>query len=316
MEEQVIECPACRARVRYRPDLRDGPLSCPECGEHLLGERDGIRHRPERPQDVRPPARREREADRDRGRDRRRGRDRWEREPPPSKAPWVIGIAIGAVLLIVVGIGVAGYLVMGGKRQRVISANNLRQIGTAAHNHHDATGSFPANLTGPDGRPLLSWRVALLPYLEQEALYRQFRLDEPWDSEHNRRLLTQMPKLYVVPGREREAAEGLTFYQGFAGPGAVFDTRPGMRLRLADVTDGTSNTLLAVEAADPVPWTKPADLPFDPAGPLPRLGGHHRGGFNALLCDGSIRFVPDRINEQTLRALITYNGGEVVAPDW
>jgi hypothetical protein len=221
------------------------------------------------------------------------------------------------VVLIVAGIGVAGYVVMGGKRQRVISANNLKEIGLAAHNHHDATGAFPANLTGRDGKPLLSWRVAILPYLQQEALYRQFRLDEPWDSEHNVRLLAQMPKVYVVPGREREAAEGLTYYQGFAGPGAMFDTAPEVGgVRMAAITDGTSNTLLAVEAAEAVPWTKPADLPFDPAGPLPRLGGHHRGGFNALLCDGSTRFVPDRINEQTLRALITYNGGEVVSPDW
>ncbi len=112
-----------------------------------------------------------------------------------------------------------------------------------------------------DGKPLLSWRVALLPYLGQRELYEEFRLDEPWDSEHNRRLLGRIPSVYVTPGGPVDhAREGRTTIQVLSGPETVFQ-KPSEALSLEDVTDGSSRTLVLVEALpeNAVPWTKPAD---------------------------------------------------------
>jgi hypothetical protein len=199
------------------------------------------------------------------------------------------------------------------------SANNLKQIALAFHNYHDTYGSFPAAaIYSKDGKPLLSWRVAILPYLEQDGLYRQFKLDEPWDSAHNKRLLERMPPVYAAPvaGSRPPVAAGKnpaqtdTYYQGFVGESAVFEGKDGVRI--TEITDGTSNTLLMVEAGEPVPWTKPEDLPFDPKKPLPKLGGVFPEIFYAAFCDGSVRGLKKKMDERTLRALITRNGGEVV----
>src|SRR6185312_11489838 len=91
------------------------------------------------------------------------------------------------------------------------------------HQYHDAHGKLPPPaITDKAGKPLLSWRVALLPYLEQVALYNQFHLDEPWDSEHNRKLLPQMPKVYACTGNAPSVPYG-TFYQAFVGKDCVFE---------------------------------------------------------------------------------------------
>ena len=162
---------------------------------------------------------------------------------------------------------------------------------------------------GTNAKPLLSWRVAILPWIEQDALYKQFHLNEPWDSEHNKKLLAQMPAVYAAPGlKDREG--GRTYYQAVVGTGAAFE--PRRQLRLPDFLDGTSNTLCIAEAAVPVPWTKPEDLPFDPNGPLPPLGRQSSAGFNVALADGSTRWLPNQTPERTLRLLITRNDGQMV----
>jgi hypothetical protein len=195
--------------------------------------------------------------------------------------------------------------------------NNLKQIGLALHNYHDTTGKFPADVY-KDGKPILSWRVQILPYLEEDALYRQLKMDEPWDSPHNKPLLEKTPKVFEVPGRD--AGKGKTFYQGFVAPNAgILGGRPWLvagdaqGLQIAMIADGTSNTLAVVEAADAVPWAQPGDLAFDPKQPLPKLGGHAPGKFVALLFDGSTRVLDTKkFDEKALRALITVNGGEIV----
>jgi prepilin-type processing-associated H-X9-DG protein len=199
--------------------------------------------------------------------------------------------------------------------RRAVSTNNLKQIGLAVHNFESANGHLPDNIYAKDGTPLLSWRVHLLPYIEEEKLYNQFKLDEPWDSEHNRKLLDRMPKIFALPGATTKVPGG-TFYRSFVGAKGVA-IRPlfvegGAKTTLAGIPDGTSNTLLAVEAAEAVEWTRPTDLPFDPDKPLPKLGGHFTGGFNVVFCDGSVRFVRSAIDPKTLRALVTMNGGEVI----
>ncbi len=198
-------------------------------------------------------------------------------------------------------------------RERTISQNNLKQIGLGLHSYHDANGRLPfpgvarfgAPLGPGNNNPNLSWRVAILPYLEQTPLYQQFKLDEPWDSEHNKKLIDKMPKIYA-PVNGVKAEKGHTFYQIFTGREAI---KPGMRL--TDITDGTSNTFMVVEAGDAVPWTRPEDMLYDSKKPLPKLGALFNGSFNALFMDGSVRFISKDIDEKILRALITPSGGEV-----
>jgi uncharacterized protein (TIGR03067 family) len=194
------------------------------------------------------------------------------------------------------------------------SANNLKLIGLAMHNYLDAhRGSFPpAAISGQDGKPLLSWRVAILPYLDQGNLYKQFKLDEPWDSEHNKKLLDKMPKAYApVAGDTKEPNS--TFYRVFTGPHTIFDGPKGARI--TSITDGTSNTILVVEAGEAVPWTKPDELPYEAGKPLPKLGGMFKDGFNALFADAAVHFIRRGADPEMLRVAITRDDGKVLDLD-
>jgi RNA polymerase sigma factor (sigma-70 family) len=161
------------------------------------------------------------------------------------------------------------------------------------------------------GRPLLSWRVEILPFLGEQELYKLFKRDEPWDSEHNKKLLARMPTVYAPPG----AKDGdRTYYQAIVGAEAAWEPRQAMRFPVS-IPDGTSNTLLVVEAATPVPWTKPEDLAYVPDQALPKFGGMFGGDFHALFADGVVHFLSAKADETNLRAAITRAGGEVVDPD-
>lgn len=197
---------------------------------------------------------------------------------------------------------------------RVSSLYKMKQLAIAVFNYaevYDRNLPPPAlTAKGKSGTPLLSWRVALLPFIEQEDLYKQFRLDEPWDSEHNKKLIAKMPNMFTTPGANAPA--GQTHYLAFTGPGTAFETDKDGRsiVKFRDITDGTSNTLLFVEAAEPVVWTKPDDLPFDPK-KLPKLGVSP-DGVNVAFVDGSVRTLVSPPNDSDLRAMVTRNGGEVV----
>jgi prepilin-type processing-associated H-X9-DG protein len=199
--------------------------------------------------------------------------------------------------------------------RRVQSVNNLKQIGLALDNFHTLNNPWPPPaILSQDGKPLLSWRVAILPLLDQRALFNEFHLDEPWDSEHNQALVERMPNVYVVPGSRAEP--GTTFYRTFSGKGTAFDPAIKAGVDVTKVLDGTSNTIAVVEAAAAVPWTKPdEEIPFDfHAQPdeenlIEKLGGHFPGGFNALFLDGSVRFIKSMVSPIVLHALITRDGG-------
>lgn len=199
--------------------------------------------------------------------------------------------------------------------QRAQSINNLKQIGLAIHNFHDAFGRMPSDIRDAEGKPILSWRVELLQFLENPALAMSFQRDEPWDGPNNKALIESMPTMFAVPGG-MPTEPGHTFYRSFAGVHTAFEHRPEPGLRLSDFTDGTSNTIAVVEARESVPWTKPdSEVPVDPNAldALPALlGGHFAGGFNALFMDGSVRFLRDTINPHVLGALVTRDGGEVI----
>jgi hypothetical protein len=201
---------------------------------------------------------------------------------------------------------------------RAATENNLKIIGLALHSYHDTNGALPGGFADKTGKPGLSWRVAILPFIEQGALYKQFKLDEPWDSEANKKLIPMMPKDYAPPHTN---TNGYTFYRGFTGPNTWLPpqqpTQPGQALRgvrITDMTDGTSNTIMVAEAYDPVIWTKPDELQFVPNS-LPKLGGVFSNGFMALMADGSVKFFRGTISPKTLANLIQINDGNIVNAD-
>ncbi len=195
--------------------------------------------------------------------------------------------------------------------RRTTAANNLKQIGLAMHNYHATYRKFPPTaISDDDGNRLLSWRVAILPFIEQQALYEQFHLDEPWDSEHNIKLVEQMPAVFADPSLP--LPQGMTVFQACAGKGQALELDRDNRIR--DISDGTANTIMVVEAngTEAVEWTKPADVDIDLEQPIEQMGHIHPGGFHVLFADGSIRFISHSIDLDMFRALLTRDGGEVV----
>ena len=194
--------------------------------------------------------------------------------------------------------------------RRNSSSNQLKQIGIALLNHHDAYKRFPARaIVGQDGKPLLSWRVRILPFLDEAALYKEFHLDEPWDSEHNRKLIERMPAVYANPN---VFSTTTTVYQGVVGEGTFFGTPKGRSIR--SIIDGTSKTITVVEV-DPdraVVWTRPDDWNYDPQQPLSGLGRFCAGGFQALFADAHVSLISLGVDPTVLRALITVAGRESV----
>jgi hypothetical protein len=192
------------------------------------------------------------------------------------------------------------------------SMNNLKMLSLGLLNYHDVKGALPAHANySDDGKPLLSWRVHVLPFLEQNDLYQQFHLDEPWDSEHNRQLVAQMPEVFAGPNANLEP--GKTNYLAVVGEQCAFNgTKDGLRLQ--DITDGTSKTIWLVEAdpARAVEWTKPDDLQINAENPHDGLGNVRPGGWLAAFIDGHVSFVSDSLDLQTLKALLTASGGEAI----
>jgi hypothetical protein len=192
--------------------------------------------------------------------------------------------------------------------------NNLKQIGLAMHDYYRASGTFPpAYSKSPDGKRLLSWRVLILPFLGQKSLYDEFHTDEPWDSEHNKTLISRMPGVYHCPsGSPTPAREGKTSYLTPRGPETIFPGALGIKLQ--DITDGTSNTIFVVDASDAaaVTWTKPDDWDISAQLGAQSLFGHHPKGKNVATADGSVRFLKETVTPKVLNNLTTRNGGEII----
>lgn len=191
------------------------------------------------------------------------------------------------------------------------SMNNLKQIGLAMHNSHDTYRAFPARyFADKNGKPLLSWRVHILPFIGHADLYNQFKLDEPWDSPNNKKLIAKMPQSYRSPNSK--AGPNLTTYVTPVYKDSIFSGAEGMKIQ--KILDGTSNTIMVVEANDKnaVIWTKPDDIEINAKNPIDGLIQANGRGFNALFADGSVRFIASGIDAATLRALFTASGGEVV----
>jgi hypothetical protein len=196
--------------------------------------------------------------------------------------------------------------------QRAHSTNNLKQIALALHNYADVHKAFPAAvMLGPDGKTKHSWRVAILPYLEGAHLYQAYNLNEPWDSENNKKLIAMMPPYFRHPTDSKDSTKSA--YYALAGPGGIFSEDASKNgTRLAEIRDGTSNTVLVVEAKRDIPWTKPEDISFDTDTNLPKLGGYFRNYFSAAFADGSVRTIMHDVDQKSIKALFTMSGGESV----
>jgi prepilin-type processing-associated H-X9-DG protein len=194
---------------------------------------------------------------------------------------------------------------------RAKDQNNLKQMAIAVHNYASSYQDrlpFPGIIDGvrlPGKKPHLSWRVEILPFIEQAHLYNQFHLDEPWDSEHNKKLIPLMPKVYEIPGTN--APKGETYYRAFDNLG---------KYNIGNMPDGTSNTIMIFESAESVIWTKPDDLPGPDIKKMPKLNTRFKGGSNVGMCDGSVRFISNTISARTLWQAFTPDDGEVFGSDW
>lgn len=237
---------------------------------------------------------------------------------------WLINVVLSIVLFVVAINVLFPPLCSPEGFRRSGCQNNLKHIGLALHNYHDAYACFPpAFIADETGRPMHSWRVLLLPYLDRFDLYKQYRFDEPWDGPNNQKLAGKIGDIFRCPTEKASAAASSatsTNYVAVVGPQTAW---PGWKsTKIQDFADGMSNSIFIVEVADSgVHWMEPRDLhvlQMSPTingksgqGPSSR---HHAGAYH-LLADGAVRFATEDLPAQTIQTLLTIKGGEP-APDF
>ncbi|QDT11710.1 DUF1559 domain-containing protein [Planctomycetes bacterium K23_9] len=194
--------------------------------------------------------------------------------------------------------------------RRMTASNHLKQIGLAIHNYHSAYNKLPGPIRDDNGKALLSWRVAILPFVEQQQLYQEFHLDEPWDSEHNIKLVDRISDVFSDPSLP--LPPGKTVFRMMTGEEIGVKLEGDTRFR--DITDGLSNTILCMEvkASEAITWSDPTPLELDFENPIPQMGHIHQGGCHVLMGDGAVVFITHSIDLQLLQGLLTRAGGEVV----
>ncbi|HLA85507.1 MAG TPA: DUF1559 domain-containing protein [Thermoguttaceae bacterium] len=203
--------------------------------------------------------------------------------------------------------------------RRAQCLNNLRQLGLALHEYHNVYGSFPpAYVADQHGRPMHSWRVLILPFLEQKDLYNQYRFDEPWDGPNNRKLHDKMPEVFRCASRPSGSNPYETSYVAVTGPHTAWrDDRP---VKLSEITDGSKTTILLVEMKDSgINWMEPRDLAYPPMPakinpPSARgISSYHPGRANVLFADGHVFCLGD--DAKPIAKFLTIDGGETISED-
>ncbi len=238
--------------------------------------------------------------------------------PSPQPSPLLSSLVCWGVALAVIGIAVA--MLLPDPRSprpaayRTVCKNNLKQIGLALHNYHDTYGAFPPAYTvDSEGKPLHSWRVLILPFLEQQALYDQIDLTKPWDDPVNEQV-----RQTVVPGYRcaiQTGPETHTCYLAIVGEDYALSPTKSREIFEITNKDGTANTVMVFEAPKnkTVEWMSPDEgepdlfLKFDKTTPT-----YHKGGGHAMTVDGTVRFMSNELSQETRRALMTIAGNEEV----
>jgi prepilin-type processing-associated H-X9-DG protein len=245
---------------------------------------------------------------------------------PPPKPSSATPVAV--VLLVVV----VGFFACGGvlvalllpavqaareAARRSQCSNNLKQIGLALHNYHDVYKTFPpAYIPDEDGQPKHSWRVLILPFIEQQPMHQMYDFNEPWDGPNNSQFANMMPAVYRCPSDPGQSNSPA--YLAISGPGSIFDNEKGSRMM--DITDGTSNTIMVAEVAGAnFNWMDPRDLDtgamamaINSVKDGTTISSHHPGGAQAAFADGSVRFLATTLDMNTLRLLLQKNDGQAV----
>ncbi len=205
-------------------------------------------------------------------------------------------------------------------KHRAQCNNNLKQIALALHCYHDTYGYLPpAYIADENGRPMHSWRVLILPYMEHQTLYDQYDFNEPWDGPNNSKLADTPISAFTCPADSKHPST-ITSYLAVIGPNTAWpENQP---TRFGDFTDGSSNTLLLVESANSgIHWMEPRDLHVGQMAPTINpaarqgISSLHPGGANAAVADGSVRFLPDTVLPEDLRAILTRSGSESIDID-
>ena len=197
------------------------------------------------------------------------------------------------------------------------SLNNLKIVGLAVHNYCSMyEDRLPTAIVDDQKKPLLSIRVQLLPYMEEDGLYRMLDKKQAWDAAPNKPLLTPRPRFLADPQNPGLTPDA-TPYRFFVGPNTIW-SEPGQQTRysIANLPDGTSNTILCVGATDGVPWSKPEELTYVPNQTIAKLGPPGKNFIIVAMCDGSVRFVSKSISDQTFRNAVNPADGNLLGPDW
>lgn len=231
-----------------------------------------------------------------------------------SVSSWTIGSWIAAAIVGLI-VALAALLIPAVQRSReaasrTMCSNNYKQVGIALIRFHDTNGALPAASISSPGPAGASWRVAILPYLEQNNLYEQFAINEPVSSQTNLRAASIMPKVYECPSGSL-AAPGTTYHQALVGRNSALAASKGTRF--ATFLKGVSGTILTSESKTSAAWASSGDLSFgsDAASLLPNLGGYpHAYGFHALFGDGSVRFLQSTISADEFRGMASKTGSE------
>ena len=258
---------------------------------------------------------------------------------PPTDAgrPVKQGMGTGGIVAIVLVVVLMVALVCGGilvalllpavqaareAARRMSCTNNLKQIGLAMHNYQQTYKTFPpAYIPDKNGKPMHSWRVLILPYLEgTNGVYKQYRFNEPWDSPHNKALASQMPREFACPS-EGPLMSSETSYAMIVGPHTISDGPTAHTPR--DIKDGLSNTIMVVEASEAhINWMEPRDLDVknmqfhvvggNQPGAKNEISSAHPNGAYVAFCDGSVRFLSATTDPKQVEAMTTIDGGEQI----